>query len=188
MLHRRVVGAIIFLGLVLAVFVAKPAVTGYSVYSDLKKSNVTVEDVSRNLESLRSQVIRRDVNLSACYHFSAEARGQLDGCLHELKAEYTQSRLLNYSLASLRMECAEKRLEMINSHLEEISELEAEAEVLRDELDARDMDYDALVRNMAGNVCCKEKIDNQDIGYYEVRNARIVCLEEGDSELSCPFG
>ena len=46
-------------------------------------------------------------------------------------------------------------------------------------------DYDALVKNSARTICCKAKVDNPLINFYDVADDKIVCLQDGTNELVC---
>ena len=45
--------------------------------------------------------------------------------------------------------------------------------------------FDLFVKNTAKSVCCKEKVDNPNIDYYDVIGDKLVCLTEGNSKLNC---
>ena len=49
-------------------------------------------------------------------------------------------------------------------------------------------DYDLLASNIASNICCKAKLDNSRIGFYEVREHKVACNEESGTPLTCSFG
>ncbi len=70
----------------------------------------------------------------------------------------------------LRVECANEKKE-IREILEDVEE---ECE-----------DYEDVIENAAHSICCKQKIDNMNINYYEIEDNKIKCLEEGDNELNC---
>jgi len=45
--------------------------------------------------------------------------------------------------------------------------------------------YDQLVKNTAKSICCKAKVDNPQINFYDVVDNKITCLEQGANQLSC---
>lgn len=77
--------------------------------------------------------------------------------------------------------------------LEKISKQDQETiNSLNNDLDTKQIDYQnleekylALSRNTANNLCCKMKIDNPDINFYEIQNNKIICLEGGTKFLDC---
>ena len=77
--------------------------------------------------------------------------------------------------------------------MEKISKQDQETiNSLNNDLDTKQIDYQnleekylALSRNTANNLCCKMKIDNPDINFYEIQNNKIICLEGGTKFLDC---
>jgi arginine deiminase len=82
--------------------------------------------------------------------------------------------------------------EELDSKIKAVRQRDTEVLVLQDmleetktKLERKSDDYDDLVKNTARSICCKNKIDNPNINFFDVDDDRIVCSETDGEQLSC---
>ncbi len=184
------------LGLFVAGVVLKPIIIGYSTYNKIKNSDYSIEDYAKNVKQLESSLIAANANLSLCSEFNKKLLSEFDssiGKYSECKTELgnlkvngtVASKEYEYNLKNLNSEIVDlgKALENLKQQrAEEIKKLQDETEKEISDLKSQ---YDLLARNTANNMCCKAKIDNPKINYYNVENNRVVCAESGQFAISC---
>lgn len=177
-LAARIITASLFIALliVLVMFVVKPGIIGYGTYQELKKLNYSVEDYGKDVKELEGRLLVAETNLSACREFSDKTGRELSSCSDKnLKCENKLGKI-EANFSNYIAVCDEDKSELMS----EINESENEI----NELESR---YDGLARNAANNICCKMKVDNPRIAFYEVEGNKIICKEEGNLSISC-FG
>lgn len=160
--------------LLLAILIARPVIVGYTVYTQIRELNQSLEIYTQNIGDLRSEMMMATSNLSSCYSMNQQLLSKL---------QETNSRILEYqtNISSIQREISS----LEESSNEEKEELQKELDDKIAELSDLKTDYNNLIKNTANNVCCKAKIDNPQIKYYEVKADKIACLEEGSLEISC---
>jgi hypothetical protein len=148
----------------------RPAVIGYSVYNNVKESGLATDDYSLNVENLNARLIESEANLNSCME-------QKSGLESELGQKDSEIDSVNDNLDEAVQESEEKSAE-INDLSDRNKDLEAS-------LASEKENYEELLRNSARSICCKEKVDNENIGYYTVTDGKIECSEEEGEELDC---
>lgn len=148
----------------------RPAVIGYSVYGNVKKSGLATNDYSLNVESLNNRLKETETNLMTCTEQKSQVEAALAGKDSEIES-------VGEDLDELKDE-VEKRNEQIRTLNEKNSEIETELEEEKD-------NYSELLKNSARTICCKEKVDNEKIDFYTVEDGKITCSEESGEELKC---
>ena len=188
---RNIVIAVsIFVGILLMLFVIQPAILGLGVYDDVEPVDIlTLED---KINLLSQQLQERDSQLST--QLTAELTNQLlqgldqksaelDNlavCLEEKSSLSAEKGLYEKNIDSLKSELNDKENQLIevqNDH-ERVAELETELEDLK-------ISYEGLIDNMAHNICCKQKVDNQNINFYSIADDKVTCQETEGTALSC---
>ena len=158
----------------IAIFMIKPSIIGYGVYQQMKNTNYSVEDYSKNINEIESKLLISNTNLSSCIFFNNKFSTELGKCLDkfsECEAEKTFLKI-NYNSSSKEYEAIIKSLEeSLEEKNKEISDLNSKSDI--------------LVKNLANNFCCKKKIDNPNIDSYILENNKIICLEQGTLKISC---
>ncbi|MBL7051860.1 MAG: hypothetical protein ISS01_02120, partial [Nanoarchaeota archaeon] len=66
-----------------------------------------------------------------------------------------------------------------------LSSVSDEVESLEEDLDELQEDFDSLAQSSANNICCKKKVDDSGIKYYNVAGNEIVCSSSSGESLSC---
>ena len=191
-----VITAGIVLIMLLMAVVIRPIIVGYTTYKKVRSYNYSLEDYGKDVQELKNRLLVSSTNLSACADLNSRFSEQLDKyldkyseCAGQLKAleanfSFTQDAYENL-LASLRdsirdKEEANKRI--IEEKNKEISKIQSDKE---SELNSLRLQYDTLAQNAANNICCKAKVDNSRIRYYQIENNKVICLEEGTKAISC---
>ena len=180
-----VITASLIVGLFVIGVVLKPMIIGYSTYEKIKNSDYTLDDYAKNVKQLEASLVASHANLSVCTGFNNNLLNEFDKNINkytECKADLTTLQVNH----SLMIKNNEENLKNINMQLEgknmEIENLKQEKE---NEISQLQSQYDILAKNTANNLCCKAKIDNSKIRYFKVENSKVVCLEEGTSQISC---
>jgi predicted nuclease with TOPRIM domain len=141
---------------------------------------------------LESKIDEMFHNLSACINFTDKIeaeksllKSELDNCRNNA---YTLNINLSVTTGIFENEIAYLRSKIdehqtkLNFASREITHLEEEKNIAIDDLETK---YQILASNSAHNICCKAKIDNPAISYYDIKNNKIICNEYGTNILSC---
>jgi len=163
----------IIIVIVLAIFIIRPAYLGYVTYQGIKASNVSLEDYGKNIQDLKESMLVSTTNLSTCYDFNQILIEQLDKFSDDIAV--CNKQLSDYAILE------EKYKIQVDELKKTIEERQTEAAQYKN-------DYEQLVQNLANKICCKMKIDNNKINYYKVEDNNILCLEQGENQISCSFG
>lgn len=199
--RRILIISIIFIVILLAAFVVRPTIQGYSIYqqvagSSLEKYANDITDIGRQLEVAQT-------NLSSYAVFNDKLLGQintltadLNQCVSEKESCLEAQKTFDQKIADKDSEIAgvqadvedrinkgiQTQTESVNTRLEEVRiELQEKESQITDLQDA----HEDFVKDVAKRVCCKAKVDNSQINYYNVIEDKLVCLEEGGTELNC---
>jgi len=57
----------IFVILLVGAFLIKPAATGYAIYQEMDKSNISIEDYQRGIVDFNAEIFTLNEELTACY-------------------------------------------------------------------------------------------------------------------------
>ncbi len=169
----------------LFVFVIRPGTTGYATYLKIKDTNYTVESYGKHVSELETEALIQKTNASSCTSSYELLLGELkefntqhSQCMQGLATAETR---LNLSLTETETMMAEWAADKAKME-QQLKDTETEKDKTILALESK---YDSLAKNTANNLCCKAKIDNPDINYYDVKDEMVVCLETGDKELDC---
>ncbi|MEK6809874.1 MAG: hypothetical protein AABY40_04315 [Nanoarchaeota archaeon] len=192
------------IGLVmLAIFVIRPAVLGYGVYQRAQSSNLTVQDYAKNMQDLSRDLELTKANLSSYSTFTGALLAQVDDKSDELTECKVQVEQLQSSLEEAQKQAADKDTEIatIKSETqttidqavaEKTASLEQDILTCKDSFTTKEKEvgevqakYDLLVKNTVKSICCKAKVDNPQINFYDVVEGKITCLEQGTNQLTC---
>lgn len=100
--------------------------------------------------------------------------------LYEQKLDLKDSQLQQQkqTITKTTQEQTDKCSTQIESLTNNTQEIQSQLSDLQDK-------YNLLIINTAKNICCKQKVDNPKINFYNILEHRIVCLEEGETKLIC---
>ena len=194
---------LIAVGVLLAVFVIRPGIVGYGVYQQAESSNLSVQEYARNIQQLTRDLEVATTNLSSYSAFTGALLTQVNSVSDELteckvenersKNDIEEAQKLAVSkdeeISKLKSEMDQKINDQVT---EKTAALEEDKNTCQNSLQSKEKEvgevqanYDTLVKNMAKSVCCKAKVDNPKINFYDVSDHKIVCLEQGTNQLTC---
>ncbi|MEK6863218.1 MAG: hypothetical protein AABW53_00815 [Nanoarchaeota archaeon] len=198
-----VVAAVTIGVLLLVVFVVRPGVVGYGVYQQIEDSNVSPKEYAQNIQQLSRDLEIAKANLSSYSAFTGAIVaqvGEMSDGLVECKEEVERSKAA-VEEAQKQVSAKETELASLNSKMDQqitdqvaqkTAALEEDKNVCQNSLSEKELElgdaqekYELLARNAARNICCKAKVDNPQINFYDIANDKIVCLEEGSNTLNC---
>src|SRR3989344_7890673 len=189
--------------LVLAIFVVRPAVLGYGVYQQAQSSNLSVQDYAQDMQQLSRDLDVTRANLSSYSTFTGALLTQVEEKNDELTECKVQLERVQSSVEETQRQVADKDAEIakiksenqntINQQVtEKTAALELEKVTCESSLFTKEKEvgevqakYDQVVKNAAKSICCKAKVDNPQINFYDVVDGKITCLEQGTNQLNC---
>ena len=195
---------VVVVGLImLAILVIRPAIQGYAVYQQAEASNLTVQDYTQNMQQLNRDLEVTKTNLSSYSTFTDALIEQVDQKSDELTECKVQLERIQLYVELAQKQVAEKEIEVatVKSETEKTIDqlvtektatLEKEKAACESSLASKETEvgqvqakYDTLVKNTAKSICCKVKVDNPQINFYDVVDNKIACLEQGTNQLNC---
>ena len=180
----------VVMGLIVILFIlSKPAFIGYRMSQEFKDIEMTPSEVLARITSYKSDLKVTETKLDACTIAGdkliddlASEKDESFTCnqaIDELESDYSQQiKQLNLELISVN-ESADQRV------IDEISLFEVQLSNANLATESLQRDYEDVVRNSANNICCKAKVDNQDIDSYIVSSNKVVCTTGEDKRISC---
>lgn len=201
--NPTVIIAVVISLIALAIFVVRPAVLGYGVYQQAQSSNLTVQDYAQNMQDLSRDLEVTKANLSSYSTFTGALLAQVEEKNDELTECKIQVEQLQSNFEEAQKQVADKDAEIATVKSEtqstidkEVAEktaaLEQDKAACEDSLANKEKEvgevqakYDLLVKNVAKSICCKAKVDNPQINFYDVVDGKITCSEQGTNQLSC---
>ena len=187
----------------LAVFVVRPAVLGYGVYQEAQSSNLSVQDYAQDMQELSRDLEVTKANLSSYSTFTGALLVQVEEKNDELTECKVQLERMKSDLEGVQKQVVDKDAEIakVKSEsqanvdkqvTEKTAALEQEKSTCESSLADKDKavgevqaKYDLLLKNAAKSICCKAKVDNPQINFYDVVDGKITCLEQGSNQLNC---
>lgn len=186
--------------------VIRPAILGYGVYRSLDETNYTLEEFGKNIRDMQLDLLTSQANLSMQSRLADELVSRFGTVSDALTTSLEQQKQQSLQLAACQEEQRRLEAQLQKEEAEESNEvLSCTAQLQERERQLQDKEkafgaaqststaalaslraeYDLLLKNTAKTVCCKEKVDNQQISSYSVLNGKIFCLEEGGTALAC---
>ena len=187
----------------LAIFVVRPAVLGYGIYQQAEASNLNVQDYALNMQQLSQDLEVTRANLSSYSTFTGalltqveEKNEELTECKVELERVRSDAEQAQQQVADKDTEIATVKSEtqaiVDQQVLDRTAALEQEKAACVESLETKETEvgevqakYDLVVKNAAKSICCKAKVDNPEINFYDVVDGKITCLVQGPNQLSC---
>lgn len=189
--------------IIAAVFIIRPALLGYGVYQQAEASNLTVQDYAQNMQQLSRDLDMAKTNLSSYSAFTGALLTQMDEKNDELTDCKVQLERVQLNVQEAQEQVADKETEIaavksdsqkaIDQQVtEKTAALEQDKTACSESLKTKETEvgavqakYDLLVKNAAKSSCCKAKVDNPQINFYDVVDGKISCLEQGTNQLNC---
>lgn len=164
-----------FIGvLLLAIFLVRPGVTGYSVYQKVRDSGLEVDEYTNGLKELKMQVEESMDELETCREYGEKTLERFD--IATQKAQECQS-----SLDNLKNELDDVQSELgdeVDELLQELSKEEERAEEFKKR-------YYELAKKEADVKCCKARVDDKRIDSYKIVDEEIICDDDGEHKIEC---
>jgi hypothetical protein len=169
----------------LIIFVVRPGVIGYTVYRDVAKSSYTLDEYGADVQELKFNLSTTSAELITCNLFNEKFLAQIE----DYSYKYSECKT-ELSISKMDSDLFKKQCDTTTS------DFQAELDLKKDELDdlkneraveLADLkdDYGILAQNLADNLCCKHKVDNPNIDSYIVENNMVLCLEDGEFNITC---
>ncbi|MEK6969525.1 MAG: hypothetical protein AABW48_03790 [Nanoarchaeota archaeon] len=185
----------VIVGFLLLLFVVQPAILGLGVYqaegnnSDMELLGQSIQDLRLQIdtentqaaEELQSALTAKTDELNTKIAELTQKAGELTKCLAEQSSLYSAKELYEKTIDSFEVRITEKDAEVQAAKDENAAEITA----LKEEVETVKSSFDVLIKNMANNICCKQKVDNPSINYYTIENNKVLCSSEGTNQLSC---
>lgn len=169
--------SVIFLIMIL-LFIVKPSITGYGIYQEAKSMNVSIKELSSDIGDLRDQILVKSTNLSNCNDNYQKIEDRLEECISSLDIEKENNIRLEFESKSSK--------ELLRRDLDDCEDdFSSSKEELEDELKSLEKEYAELLKNSARVICCKKKVDNPKIAFYDIESNHIVCRENFGKDLKC---
>ena len=205
---RIIVVIAFFVLLIIGVFALRPAIIGFSVYDQITASNKSLKEYKGNLQELKEDLNDSENELSSCQQSSEKLEqdiGDYSGKLAECNTNIENTKNYINELEKKLLvadtglsSCQDKNSEIVTSAKDSSDKLTAcqnelnsvgvnkeEIEKLKKDIELLKNNYDELAQKTANNMCCKERVDNPSIKYYDVLNNKVICLVDGTKEVSC---
>src|SRR3989344_5726092 len=169
----------------LAIFVVRPAVLGYGIYQEAQASNLGVQDYAQNMQQLSNDLEVTKANLSTYSTFTGALIAQVDQKSNEITECKVQLERTKADLEVAQKQVADKDTEIATVKSEsqktveqqvtektaglEQSKVDCEASFATKEKEVGEVQakYDQLVKNTVKSICCKTKVDNPQINFYD---------------------
>lgn len=175
----------ILLFILVLIFIVRPSITGYGIYQDVKSKNISLEDLSSDINSLKEELIIKSTNLSICKDSNDRNEEKLSFCLERLdkvEDEYLKLEISTESLVGNLNKDVTICQERVELSKEDSNNCKRD---MKDQVGDLEDSYNRLASNSARIICCKKKVDNPQIDYYEVESDQIECKEDSGIELLC---
>jgi len=187
----------------LAIFIVRPAVLGYGIYQQAESSNLTVQDYAQNMQELSRDLEVTKANLSSYSSFTGallaqveekndeftECKVQLERIKIDVEAAHKQVTDKDTEIAAVKSESQKNIGQQVTEKTAALEQGKTECvdSLTKKETEVGEVQakYDLLVKNAVKSICCKAKVDNPQINFYDVADGKITCLEQGSNQLSC---
>ncbi|MFH2019932.1 MAG: hypothetical protein ABIJ34_00825 [archaeon] len=166
----KIVLGIILILIVAAFLLVKPAIIGYSVYGEVKNSGLSSATYSISLQDALKNLENTQNDLTQCTQKNIEAEAGLKEAADQLSTMKSEQ---------------DTNLNIIHDKMSQITEIQSGLENAENKLKLVKNNYDDLAKNTARSICCKQKVDNENINYFDIDDDKIICKEDSGEPLSC---
>ena len=168
--------------------IANKEKTGVQTAPSTATTTTQIDDVQKQLDRLKSDITSFSSNLTSCYTGVADMTSKLQSCNTDFALCRTDVAKLSANRSATEQLCEN---EQTNLQLQ-ISTLKSASNALNSSLSTASKDLDSLktkytnlANNAANNLCCKARVDNPKIKFYEIVSDKIVCTEDSGAAVSC---
>ncbi len=151
-------------------------------------TSTQIDDVQKQLDRLKSDITSFSSNLTSCYSSAADLTGKLQSCSGDYALCRTDVAKLSANRSATEQLCENEKtkLQVQMSIVEDSSFiLNKSLSTLTKDHESLKTKYTSLATNAANNLCCKAKVDNPKIGFYDIVSDKIVCTEGSGVAINC---
>ena len=166
--------------IVLIVLILVPNIIGFATYQKGSDEEVQTVNYAAEVETLEEELGILNTNMTTV----SGINGELIDLVESSTEEYTtcvqdkSSLQVNYDNVYANYQSCLNEQESLSSVSDEVESLEEDLETLQE-------DYDSLAQSSANNICCKKKVDDSSIRYYNVAGNEVTCSSSSGESLSC---
>ncbi|MBR9683861.1 hypothetical protein GOV03_04960 [Candidatus Woesearchaeota archaeon] len=168
-------------------FLMRPLITSYGTASLEQEYTEQISELNQELVAAQTGLEETQKFKQELFDENKRLNNNLLSCREDLTATNKDVENLNENIFSLKKDLSNMETEEIDEIEQEKVELHTQLTELETEKENLQSDYNTLAQNLANSICCKQKIDKWEINYYSIVDNDILCLEEGETEISCPF-
>jgi len=175
--HHHHIRFLIFGGILLTValiLLIKPAFTGYAITNQFEKLDLSASEIldRQNEVDVENKALNTRLESSDDIIEEFKERNKIE--LNEKNECLTEKSGLEFQLSKNQEECA------------------TNSKTISDELNFQKLknnelinDFNELGDNSANNICCKLRIDDNNIDSYSIKNNKVICGVDESIALSC---
>ena len=175
----------IFLLIGVLLILTKPALTGYVVSAQFEDNEMEVSDFIKEQETVKTDLTITKTNLDTFQGLNDDYFDELvDEKKKNFECEQNQNEI-QYKYDQLESEYEFEKSKLEKEYEQKKQELETTSTQTQQKYNDLKTLYDATIGNAARNICCKAKVDNQNIDSYIISNSMIVCTSDGENKIIC---
>lgn len=168
----------------------KDKASGYLIAEDSPspKPVAQIDIVQVQLDKLKTDISSFSSNLTSCYDGTASLTTSLQLCKSDTALCQADLAKLSANKTVAEQACLNEKVSLQLS----LSASEAKAADLNQTLSETAANYDnlkkqytSLASNAANNICCKSKVDNPNLKFYNIESDKISCSESSGTALGC---
>ncbi len=167
--------------IVLIVLILVPNIIGFATYQKVSdEAEVETVNYAAEVEVLEEELGILNTNMSTVSGINEELIDLVERSTEEYTScvQEKSSLQVNYeSVYDDYQSCLDSQASL-SSVSDEVDSLEGDLEELQES-------YDNLAKNAANNICCKKKVDDSSINYFNTAGNEIVCSSSSGESLSC---
>ena len=178
--------------------ILRPAYIGYTVYQEIADSNVSVETYGLDRADLESQLLVESAKRGSAENVTAillgdqkELQDALVSCRVDLAtAQKDFSRAqeeLAQTIAAQESDRAAALRDLANGSARAREDLQRSCDLVAEDFQELQEAYNLLLSETVRSICCKQKLDDSSLNYYEIIKGKLYCLSQGSTRFSCPF-
>lgn len=183
--HLSLILVAVVLLIVLGVFLIRPAMQGYKLNSQFKEVGLTSGAILKEIDDLRSKTLISETKFSNCEDLKNNYVQKISKEQNKtLKCE-DEKKSLELKVQMIQTEYSSNMTRMEQEVEQKKIAVELEVEQIRRDMQALKQDFNKTIINAANNICCKQRVDDQNIDSYTITNNKIVCTSGVGEKINC---
>ena len=183
--HFNFLFLLVGLLIIIIAILVKPALTGYKLTKQFEEKDVTASDVIKRMDTLRN-------DLAVCNNELKSYNRTNKQCLQKLTTNQNTTLKLRQKNSELKAEIEQQKLNYEYNITNLQNRLSQQKQTLTTKLEQLNQSYKelqqkhlALIENSARSICCKEKVDNEQIDSYIISDNKLVCTSGEENKIDC---